>query len=593
MRLDPMKSSIIKTLCLFLSITALCSVKAQIDSFLTNAANGQKNISATLSNSNYTAMPISLPMSLAGCFAEIRPNHFHSGLDLRTNGKEGEKVYAPNDGYVSRINISAWGGGKVLYITHPDGYRTVYMHLSQFCGAIGRFVEDYQYSNHVYAFDIDLPKDSIKVKKGQLVALTGNTGGSAGPHLHYEIRLAENDQTINPLYFGLTYSDPIAPTIAGIKLYPANKQATINGKNSELKVFPENKGTKEIIVAGRFYTGIYTYDQMESGSRNKNGIERIELYVDGELLHRYQVPTFMFEETRTVNVLIDYAQYQRNREYYILSRHLRGDRNNFNIAFKDNGYIEFNDNQRHKLEYRVSDYKGNTTTRSITVISDTTAKLTTNSDNLRSNGIPITYFKRFHLDREDFTLDIEPYNIYDNDELIYRTTTASNVLTSVHWTGLRNNALPPHQSIDVALAIPQGIPDALRDKLTIVCINGKNKSACPTKEEDGWLKAKSHSFGGFAISLDTTAPTIKEVNFTDGKPCKTNKLVIKISDNLSGVANYNCYINGEWQVAEHDGKTSSLCVSAKTMHKGANTVTFSLTDAVGNTTEKTWKVLKP
>ncbi len=582
-----------RILSLLITLSFLCSVEAQNNSFSTRSDSDHNNVASSLSNGNYTTMPIALPMSLAGCFAEIRPNHFHSGLDLRTNGKEGEKVYAPNDGYVSRINISAWGGGKVLYITHPDGYRTVYMHLSQFCGDIGRFVEDYQYNNHVYAFDIDLPKDSIKVKKGQLVALTGNTGGSAGPHLHYEIRLAENDQTINPLYFGLPYSDPVAPTIAGIKIYPANKQSTINGKNSELKVFPESKGGNDITVAGRFYTGIYTYDQMESGSRNKNGIERIELFVDGELFHRYQVPTFMFEETRTVNALIDYAQYQRNREYYILSRHLRGDRNNFNIAFKNNGYIEFFDNNKHKIEYRVSDYKGNTTSRSFFVISDTSAKLTNSSDNLRSNGTPIVYFKRFHLDREGFSLDIEPYNIYDNDELIYRTTTASNVITPVHWTGLRNNALPPHQSINVALAIPGSIPASMRDKLTIVCINGKNKSACPTKEDNGWLKATSRTFGGFAICIDTTAPSINAVNFSEGKPFKANIIIVKIGDNLSGIANYNCYINGEWQVAEHDGKTSSLYVSANSLHKGSNTISFTLTDAVGNTTEKTWKILKP
>ena len=162
---------------------------------------------------NYFKHPIQLPVSMSGDFGEIRSNHFHSGLDLRTGGKEGIKVYAPADGYVSRINISAYGGGKVLYITHPNGYKTVYMHLSAFCGDIGKVVRRYQYEHQTFTMDINLSPDSLPVKQGQLVALTGNTGGSGGPHLHYEIRYAENDQPINPLYFGVPYSDPITPTI--------------------------------------------------------------------------------------------------------------------------------------------------------------------------------------------------------------------------------------------------------------------------------------------------------------------------------------------------------------------------------------------
>ncbi|MCR4816069.1 MAG: M23 family metallopeptidase [Bacteroidales bacterium] len=546
---------------------------------------------------NYTALPVRLPLSLSGGFAEIRSNHFHSGLDIRTGGKEGERIYAPADGYVSRINISAWGGGKVLYITHPDGYRTVYMHLSQFCGEIGRFVHDYQYSHHLFAFDIDLPKDSIRVTKGQLIALSGNTGGSAGPHLHYEIRLAENDQTINPLLFGIPYNDPIAPTIAGIKLYPSDVSTTINGSHNELKIYPKGKNTKisdTIEVSGRFYTGIYTYDQMEPGSSSKNGVFRIELYVDGTLFHRYQVPTFMFEETRAINAIIDYPHYQRSREYYILSRHLRGDRNNFSIALRDNGHIFLRDGKVHRLEYRVSDHKGNISrhsfyVRTLPLPSDDTLS---EPSILQGDTEPVTYFKQFRLQRPSFSVGIKPYTVYDNDLLIYRSTPDPAGLSRQHHITLKRHPLPPHQSFDLAITIPESIPSSLLDKLTLVCINGKNVSALSTSRDGDHLRASSRSFGAFAIRLDTVAPTVRPVNFAEGKAIKGSRITVKIADNLTGIVSYSCHINGQWQLAEHDGKSATLNVDASHLRKGRNNVTFRITDAVGNSIEQTWTILK-
>ena len=535
---------------------------------------------------------------MSGGFAEIRPNHFHSGLDIRTGGKEGERVYAPNDGYVSRINISAWGGGKVLYITHPDGFRTVYMHLSEFCGEIGRFVHNYQYAHHTFAFDIELPKDSIRVTKGQLVALTGNTGGSAGPHLHYEIRYAENDQTINPLYFGLPYSDPIAPTIENIKLYPADSRTLICGSNSEYFLSRKSKNGKKsswtsdtIPVAGRFYTGIYTYDGHETGSASKNGVDRIELYIDGHLFHRYTVPTFMFEETRAINAIIDYPQYQRNRHYYILSRRLRGDRNNFSTALRDNGYIFFDDGKVHRLEYRVSDHKGNTSRRQFFVRDVSSAKPaseTNSSEFLQPTGEPITYYKRFAMQKPGFKVEMQPYTIYDNDQLTYFSAKDAASLSPVHRIALRRHPLPPHQSFDVTIAIPSNITDSLVSKLTIVCINGNKASALPTRREGSNLSAPTRSFGGFALRADTVPPTIKPTNFSDGKPFVGKQLIVKIGDNLTGIVAYECYINGQWQLAEHDGKISSLTVSASHLQRGTNRVIFRLTDAVGNSTEQSY-----
>ena len=555
-----------------------------------------------LANSQaYSTMPIGLPLSMAGDFGEIRPNHFHSGIDIRTEGKEGQPVYAPADGYVSRISISAWGGGKVLYITHPDGYRTVYMHLSAFCGKIGDFVHDYQYSHRVYAFDTELPHDSIKVKKGDLVALTGNTGGSMGPHLHYEIRLAENDQTINPLYFGLPYSDPLAPTIAGIKLYPSSANTTINGKDNELKIYPKptikkKKGyktsstTDTITISGRFYTGIYTYDQMEVGSTSKNGIEKIELFVDDELFHSYCVPSFLFEETRAINALIDYRQYQRNGEYYILSRRLRGDPTNFINVSNNYGYLQFDDGKTHKLQYRVSDYKGNSTSLDFFVRSDTTSRVIHDSSkNLLATGELAVYYKPFMLVRDGFALSMEAYNLYENDEVVYHSVADAGGITMQHRVAPKRNPLPPHDKVGVTLAIPEKVPQALRSKLVVVCVNGKKVSACHTLIEGDMATATSRNWGGFALRLDTIPPKV----YISGSPIvREQRFSVIVEDNLSGVESYSCTVNGEWQVVEHDGKTSSLILDGNLLHPGKNSLVFTITDAVGNSTTKSFTVTK-
>ena len=146
----------------------------------------------------YFRHPLDLTPSFSGTFAEFRANHFHSGIDLRIGGVVGAPVRAAAEGYVSRINISPWGGGKVLYITHPNGYKTVYMHLNDFTGDIARWVRNYQYEHHCYAFDQTIPEGLLSVTKGQLVAHAGNTGSSGGPHLHFAIRVASSDETINP-----------------------------------------------------------------------------------------------------------------------------------------------------------------------------------------------------------------------------------------------------------------------------------------------------------------------------------------------------------------------------------------------------------
>lgn len=540
---------------------------------------------------NYFRFPLAIDPAFSGTFAEIRSNHFHSGVDFRTGGKIGQPVYAAADGYVSRINISPWGGGKVLYITHPNGYRTVYMHLNDFCGEIGAFVKKYQYDHRVFSFDTTLAPGAIVVKKNQVVAHTGNTGGSGGPHLHYEIRHAENDQPINPLYFGINFLDHFAPTINNIIVYPADETTLIEGGNSKQRLFGsvgKGKSVKSrwldtIRVAGKFYCGIYTYDGSESGT-NKNGVDRIELYVDDSLFYVYSNTSFLFEDTRSVNAIIDFPEYARSRQYYILTRHLRGNSSHYCRSLYGNGYLDFNDHALHKMEYRVYDFKKNVAKRTFYIRDYGDENRLPPTVGVDLKGEPITYYKRFSLIRDCFISTIDEGTVYENDWIVYQSRQSGSYLSPLHTISLTKNPLPPHKAYTLKIRIPEATaPFHHRDKVLIVNVMGNFRTPLSTTTKGDWYEAHPRVFGTFALAIDTIPPVIHSLNFGNHKTFSGTKLQIKITDNLSGIASYHVFINGEWVLAELDGKNSTLTVDgAGFLKKGTNEIKVQVSDAVGN-----------
>lgn len=531
---------------------------------------------------NYFRHPLNIPISISGSFAEVRSNHFHSGVDYRVGGSVGAPVYAAADGYVSRIAISPWGGGKVLYIDHPNGYRTVYMHLNDFTGPIARWVRDFQYQNHCYAFYEYLPEGLIPVTKGQLVAHAGNTGSSGGPHLHFEVRKSANDETINPLYFGFKFTDVVDPIIRGIKLYP------LNGK-------PQHLCGDTLTLPGPFYTGIYATDVCEAGP-GKNGVEQIELYLDGALFFRYHNQSFLFEDTRAINAIIDYPHYLATGEYYILTRQLPNTPAPCHQPLRNQGWILLQDSNYHTLEYRVSDLKGHRVTRRFVVRNSQPCSQLVAPSLLTSYHAPtpmLHYYTDNLFTATDATLLIPENALYDEDSLLYSVTTAQGKnapLSAIHTFQLAHHPLPPHRPLTLRLRIPK-IADTAH--LIIVNIKGNKRTAMTTQNIDGWLQTSIKSFGSYAIVRDNTPPTIRPVNFSNGRPLKSNQIKLRISDDLSGIQTYHCILNGSWILAEFDGKTATLTISTTTeLHPGSNSLVVRLQDAAGNAHQEQYTILK-
>ena len=277
----------------------------------------QEALNKNASDSLYSR-PLNIPLLLAGNFGELRSDHFHSGLDIKTKHQQGLKVFSIADGYISRIKISHWGYGKALYVNHYNGTTSVYAHLQKFSPEIENFVQEKQYANKSFTIQLFPKKDSLKVNKEVPIAYSGNSGGSTSPHLHFEMRKTGTPIAINPLQFSYEVLDKTPPTLQKLFAYPIGQNSHVN--KSENKVQISFKRTPEgiyqanpIEVKGSFYIGVKGYDRQEL-TANKNGIYHYKLSVNDTLNAEIKLDQISFNETKGINTLIDYPHLIKNRE---------------------------------------------------------------------------------------------------------------------------------------------------------------------------------------------------------------------------------------------------------------------------------------
>ncbi len=319
---------------------------------------------------DYFMNPLDITTVLSGTFGELRNNHFHSGLDIKTQQVEGMKVYAVADGYVSRIKIAHYGYGKALYVTHPNGYVSVYAHLQKLAPKLETYLKTIQYERGTYEIELFPQADELLVNQGDIIAFSGNTGSSGGPHLHFEIR--DNlERPINPLLFGIDVKDTKPPTIQKLYAYPKDVNSFINGKNerTELRLIPRGNASFEVeplTAYGAIGFGISTYDQQDLAA-NKNGVSNITTTVNGIKNFEIDFKRFSFDETSHLNRLVDYEFYKTKRSFI---KKLFVEPNNPLTMFKDvidDGYIKVEDSINSIYKIDVSDFQGNTSTVTVSV----------------------------------------------------------------------------------------------------------------------------------------------------------------------------------------------------------------------------------
>jgi len=538
---------------------------------------------------------------LSGTFGELRSNHFHSGIDIKTNGASGQLVYAIADGYVSRIKVSAYGFGKAIYITHPNGYVSVYAHLSRYNKTIDDYVKKAQYSRETFEIELFPVAGELPIKKRDIVAYSGNTGSSAGPHLHFEIRDEASQKPINPLLFGYEVKDFFTPRITSVKIYPEDANSRVNGAEKAIRYLVEGWGEEHrlakrptISLSGNVSFAIQVYDQ-QNDTDNKNGPYSIALYIDDELVYQYDMETFSFDETRYANSLLDYSEYVRNSARLQRTKIDPGNKLSIYTKVENMGVFHFNDDQEHSIKYEVKDVMGNAALLAFNVKSEKAAtnkmpipfQRSASKTSSQEPKFPLSNFNYSTPNRysqASIIVDAPAGAFYDSFIFTYDTVRRiSGSFSPVHK--IHDKYTPIHKSISLSIR-PVGLPVELNDKALIVKMkdDGKNFSSAGGKYERGYVVTRISEFGDYTIAVDTISPKITPVNpgvFT--KMAGQKQIRLTITDKLTGIAGYRGHLNGKWILMEYDAKNGLLVYTIdETLVPGQNTLLVEVVDAKNN-----------
>ncbi len=520
------------------------------------------------------------PPALAGSFGEIRGNHFHSGIDFRTNQREGYPVYAVADGYISRLRVQNSGFGQALYINHPNGFTTVYGHLQRFAPKIATVVKNLEYEKK--SFEIDEFPDAtlIPVHKGDVIAWSGNRGSSGGPHLHFEIRDTKTEETINPQFFGIIIPDNIPPVIHGLYVYRLNgknfneftpKQAIgITGSGGEYKT------TAPVSLTGEVGFGIVVTDR-HNGLSGTNGVYSIQLELDGKKIYTSALERFAFEDSKAINSHIDYPTYLNTKRSIQKSFVDPGNPLKIYSGLVNSGRINFNDGAAHQLRYIITDSKGNSSILPFTVNAGSAPVAVSTVP----SGIIYPYNKVNEFNSEDIKVVFPMGTLYNDLNFSYKKLPkpAGNAWSAVHQ--IHNRYTPLHIGFDLWIKA-DNLPENLKSKALIVSTSGSSQGG---SFDNGYVKATPKNFGSFYITTDTIAPRIVPVNIGEGRNISgLSKMTFKISDNLSGIKSFNGYIDGKWVLMEFDAKTATLWHSFdERTSAGKHSLELVVTDMKENT----------
>jgi hypothetical protein len=534
--------------------------------------------------------PVGEKMLVSGNFAELRPNHFHSGIDVRTNGAVGEKIYAAADGYISRINVSPWGFGNALYINHPNGYKTVYAHLNVFNATIQNYLVEKQYELEEFSVNLYPSSDELIVKQGDVIGYSGNSGRSFGPHLHFEIRNTDTDEPVNPMFFYPNIVDNIKPEIQTLGIYPFDDTSFVAGKN-EKKILTVNGSSgkyyisDDIEVYGNIIFGIEAYDYLNFVG-SKNAVYSIDLFIDDTLIYSHQIDKFAFSESRYVNTMVDFEE--RNspsakriqRSYIAPNNKLRI----YNFS-KNKGIYTFEDNQKHEIRFEVGDVLGNSAQLKFNVKSISDVKASEKYKNICTDyTMLMPYNCENYYISDDLRITVHKNCLYENLYFYYKKYTSESTSEYSEIHKIHNENTPLHSSITVSINADK-VSEKYLDKAIIARKDNEGDiTNCGGKYINGFITGKSKMFGSFFILIDTVAPTIKPLNISEGLDMsEIDKISFKVIDNLSGLETYNGYIDDKWVIFKYDGKNDHIYYEFDNkVIKGEHFLKFIVTDERGN-----------
>jgi hypothetical protein len=516
--------------------------------------------------------PIDAPFDLSGTFGEFR-SRFHTGIDFKSRGVQGQKIFSIEDGYVSRIEVNNYGYGKVLYIDHPNGYTSVYAHLRNFSPELNEYIKSELYKSQTNSIKKFPKKNELLISKGSVIGYSGNTGRSFGPHLHFEIRETKNQNALNPLMFNYKYIDEQRPVVRGLYLISEDKSLVrklpIRKKISKLN---DSTYISDIVeYNGKIGVGLDIYDIQYKNLYNQNGIYKIELFIDSILSYSYKMDKIKFSENHYKKIMYDYLSLvERNKKVLkIYTPH------NSNLSFLKNnsfnGIINSDTYKNNSVTIKISDWNNNSS-----YIKFRLKSVTTKPQEISYQGIEVLRNQDYTLNKNSSIIEIDKNTFYD--DLLLNISYNSDTLD----LGKEKN--PFRSSLRVKL--PHKIIDTMELRQSFVgkIINDR-VSYLSSKKNNSYIYTNTSSLGKYIISRDTLEPEIKPINFKNNSNIKgKTSLRLILKDELSGIKKYSSYINGIWALFEYEPKSNLIFhnLSDGIINNGENELIIKYEDGVGN-----------
>lgn len=537
---------------------------------------------------NFFIYPVDARISLSGNFGELRTNHFHMGLDCRTNQVENRPVKAAADGYVSRVSVAPFGFGRAIYITHANGLTTVYGHLNKFYPALESYLIDHQYKMKSWATNLELQPGMFEVKKGQFIANSGNTGGSMGPHLHFEIRDTKTDKVLNPLLFNLPVADPIPPDIQHLYMYDrCISTYSQSAQHLPIRKIGNHYTTTQAVIpvhTDKVSFGITATDK-QSGSNFSNGIYEAVIYLDGKALNGFQLDSIDYLESRYINAHIDYKKKAEGGPYVQHLSRLPGYPQGVHEDFVNDGVIELHDNNVHDIEIIVKDTRGNASKLAFKIKKE----LVKEKGNTAQNA---SFYDKveFHpgfvnvFENEDLYLHLSPQALYDSLSFQYAQKASSQPNSYSDNFSVLSGLVPSHDFFTIKLRANKPLPDSLQKKV-LMKRTWKGSTEYVQAIPDGdWYSAKFRAFGDFELIIDTIPPVIG--GMANGSNLSgAHRIVFTPRDN-SGIKSFNAYLNDNWLMFTNDKARNFIYIFDEKCPKGNHTLKVIVEDIAGNVSQR-------
>ena len=538
----------------------------------------------------YFTWPLNAKVALAANFGELRPNHYHMGLDCKTDQKENLQVMAAADGYIAKVKIEPYGFGRCIYINHPNGLTTLYAHLNDFFPALENYIKEQQYKSESWKLFIEIPPNLFDVKKGQFIAYSGNTGGSQGPHLHFEIRDTKTDKVLNPLLFGLPVADNIAPDILRLAVYDrcistyeqSPKFVSLKKINGVYVTIPA------VIVSNtdKISFGITAYDRY-TGSTNKNGIYEAGIFDNETPVVAFQLDSISYDETRYLNAHIDYKLRSSGGPFVQHLSRLPGYPQGVYKDINGDGVINIEDDSLHHIKIEVRDVNGN-----ISVV-----KFGVQRGKEKQKNIPgaaaIFEQKNFHpgfvnvFENNNISFYLSENQLYDSLRFRYNAIVSADGKTMYQ---LHNGNVPVHGMFPIKI---KNSSTAYPDKMVMHHFWNNKDDYEKAENENGWYKAQFRAFGNFELLADTIAPTITPIGFRNGMNCaKLNRIVFVIKDATEELKNFWATIDGKWVCFSNDKGKTFIYKFDEHCPAGEHELKISVEDCVGNRAERIYKFVR-